>query len=265
MEPAGLVVGIAGLAGAFGACMYCFDYIQRGCRYEGDYEMCLLRLSAAKHRMYRWGTATGLTQDIELKHQAHFSNQDSELVQGLLEQIVYRFKDAEKLSDRFKTSSNKGNNGEHNAKHSANSDENTHGKTPDMVTGKVQSQQRTRGTVWKKTAWALYGKEFDRLIKDVARLVNDLVELFPAALENLGAYCKVEASGDGEIQGLALEHETAVGDSTDPSYEVEDIERQGLMNDEECLNVGGHARIVDPSFLDSKPINALFAIGAVID
>lgn len=59
MEPAGLVVGIAGLAGTITSCVECFDYIQLGRNFGADYGKCLLRLDAAKLRMSRWGDSLG--------------------------------------------------------------------------------------------------------------------------------------------------------------------------------------------------------------
>ena len=67
MEPVGLGIGIAGLAGAFTACVDCFEYIQLGRQFGHDYGKCLLKLDVAKLRISRWGVAMGLGPEPHLK------------------------------------------------------------------------------------------------------------------------------------------------------------------------------------------------------
>lgn len=59
MEPAGLVVGVVGLAGLFSACIDCFELVQRG-RYHGkDYLLLETKYTNQRLRLTSWGRACG--------------------------------------------------------------------------------------------------------------------------------------------------------------------------------------------------------------
>ena len=102
MEPVGLGVGIAGLAGVFTACVDCFEYVQLGRQFGTDYGKCVLRLDAAKLRISRWGLTVGLGSEPYTKPQIPVSDKDTKIVQDLLEQIFETFEDTEKVLERFK-------------------------------------------------------------------------------------------------------------------------------------------------------------------
>jgi hypothetical protein len=59
-DPAGLVLGIAGLAGLFGTCLQLFDIIEVGSNHERDLEMILCSLKVEKVRFLLWGESAGL-------------------------------------------------------------------------------------------------------------------------------------------------------------------------------------------------------------
>jgi hypothetical protein len=60
MEPVGLAVGIAGLAGLFSTCVECFNIVQRG-RYLGrDYFILETKYTNQRLRLQTWGRACGL-------------------------------------------------------------------------------------------------------------------------------------------------------------------------------------------------------------
>lgn len=101
MEPVGLGIGIAGLAGAFTACIDCFEYIQLGRQFGQDFGKCLLKLDTAKLRMSRSGEAMGLGPEPHLTPQIAVSDEEMRLVQSLLEQTLESFEDAERISERF--------------------------------------------------------------------------------------------------------------------------------------------------------------------
>lgn len=61
METAGLAVGIIGLAGLFGTCVECFNYIDTGRRYEDDSEILIAKFHIQHVRLYLWGNLVGLT------------------------------------------------------------------------------------------------------------------------------------------------------------------------------------------------------------
>ena len=68
------------------------------------------------------------------------------------------------------------------------------------------SIKRQNGTALRqKVKWALYEeKHFKRLIEDIIDLVNDLVEVFPAAEQVQRELCEVEASEIGTSESLAI-------------------------------------------------------------
>lgn len=102
MEPVGLGIGIAGLAGAFTACIDCFEYIQLGRQFGQDFGKCLLKLDTAKLRMSRWGVAIRLGSEPHLPPQLSVTEEEIILAKSLLEQILESFEDAERISARFK-------------------------------------------------------------------------------------------------------------------------------------------------------------------
>lgn len=102
MEPVGLGIGIAGLAGAFTACIDCFEYIQLGRQFGQDYGKSLLKLDTAKLCISRWGAAIGLGLEPLFKPQISASNEEIRLAQSLLEQILESFEDAERIWEQFK-------------------------------------------------------------------------------------------------------------------------------------------------------------------
>ena len=93
MEPVGLGIGIAGLAGAFTACLDCFEYIQLGRQVGQDYGKCLLKLDTAKLRISRWGVAVGLGAEPHLKPQISASDEEIRLARSLLEQSHHNTRD----------------------------------------------------------------------------------------------------------------------------------------------------------------------------
>lgn len=57
----------------------------------------------------------------------------------------------------------------------------------------------------QKAKWALYEqKHFKRLIEDITSLVNDLIELFPAAQESQKQLCKAEVAEISAKENLPM-------------------------------------------------------------
>jgi hypothetical protein len=206
MKPTGFAIGIAGLAGAFTACVDCFEYIQLGRQFGQDYGKCLLKLDTAKLRMSRWGAAMGLGPEPHLKPQMSASNEEIRLAQSLLKQILESFEDAERISERFK---------KHTSMQNANSDELlVCNATSDMdsdyqrlhLTMRELALKRQKGTsIRKKAAWALYEKKrFEGMIEDVTGFTSHLVDLFPTAQDDQRALCKTELSAINKSQDLVL-------------------------------------------------------------
>ena len=223
MEPVGLGVGIAGLAGAFTACVDCFEYVQLGRQFGQDYGKCLLKIDTAKLRMSRWGAAMGLGPKPNFNLQVSASDKEIRLAQSLLEQILESFEDAERISERFKKRTSTQN---------AGSNELLVGDTTsDMdsdyqrlhLTMRELALKRQKGTsIRKKAAWALYEKKrFEGLIDYVNGFISDLVDLIPAAQERQRALCKTEVSSINKSQDLLLLNNVARED--DPMFSAEII------------------------------------------
>lgn len=221
-EPIGLAVGVAGLAGVFTACVDCFEYIQLGRRFGQDYGKCLLKLDAEKLRMSRWGVAMGLGPQSSLKPQVSISEEDFKLARRLLEQIMDSFKDAERVSERFrKRSILQKTETEDLVVYDAGSTLDPSYQRLHITMRELASQRQSRTSLRNKTTWALYEKKrFDGMIADVTVFISKLVELFPASQEHQRALCKAEVSAISEIEDLALLNEIACDDNTMLAAEV---------------------------------------------
>ncbi|CAL8584989.1 hypothetical protein XPA_010571 [Xanthoria parietina] len=222
MESVGFAIGVAGLAGAFTACIDCFEYIQLGRQFGQDYGKCLLKLDATKVRMSRWGAAMGFDPEPHLKQSNSASDGEIRLAHSLLEQILDSFKDAERISERFKKhTSVQGSASTELAVYDANADLVSSYQRLHLIMSGLAKQRQKQTSVRKKIAWAIYEKKsFDRLIDDVTGLVHDLVDLFPAAQEDQKTLCKAEVSAIEETRDLALLNDIACKDDEILAAEV---------------------------------------------
>ena len=69
MEPAGLALGVAGLAGLFSACIEAVERVQTYKEYRTDSHILNVRFAAAKASFEQWGKAVGI-KDGMLDHPA---------------------------------------------------------------------------------------------------------------------------------------------------------------------------------------------------
>ena len=196
MEPAGLAVGILAVAGLFNNAIDCFEYVQVGRSFGQGYQTGLLKLDGARLQLSRWGQSIGLSsklEDIQSLPQAYGSIDNIHKAEQMLGQILDLFADAEGISAKFKT---RGGRAEQELLvHDTQTDLepatlSLHNKMRDLSI-KRQNQTRLR----QKAKWALYEeKHFKRLIEDITSLVNDLIELFPAAQESQKKLCTAEVA-----------------------------------------------------------------------
>lgn len=95
MEPVGLAVGIAGLAGLFSSCLEAVDMIHTYLSFGADSHVLDTRLKAAKVRLETWGRRVGLEKAaLSEKHHPALEEDDiSATVQGILK-IVKTLSDA---------------------------------------------------------------------------------------------------------------------------------------------------------------------------
>ena len=196
MEPAGLAVGVLAIAGLFNNAVDCFEYIQIGRNFGQAYQTGLLKLDAARLRLSRWGQAVDLSgelKDTRSLPPALKSSQDVEKAEQILGQILELFADAEGISAKFKARARRSE--QELLVHDTQTDLEPaaltlHNKMRDLSI-KRQNQTGLR----RKAKWALYEeKHFKRLIEDITSLVDDLIELFPAAQASQQNLCTVEVA-----------------------------------------------------------------------
>ncbi|KAI8938669.1 hypothetical protein NX059_004536 [Plenodomus lindquistii] len=206
-EAAGLVVGVVALSGLFNNTVQCFEYIQLGRAFGKDYQTSQLKLDSARLRLSRWGKSLNLDAD-DLKNSTSLeeqfkSNADVDHAQNLLGQIQDLFADAEGISTKYKSRANPGDN--NLAIYDPKKDlEPPIVKLHEQMHNLALARQNETGRR-QKAKWALYQqKSFARLIEDVTELVDNLVDLFPAAQPAQIELCEQEVATFDDNESLAL-------------------------------------------------------------
>ena len=142
-------------------------------------------------------------KDLQPLHQTLGSAQDVDKADKILGHILELFADAEGVSKKFKNraSQNKLDLLVYDTMTDLESTASfLHNKMRDLS---IKRQSQTN--LQQKVKWALYQeKHFTRLIEDVTDLVNDLVELFPAAQVLQKELCKVKVSEMGVDRNLLM-------------------------------------------------------------
>jgi hypothetical protein len=213
MEPVGLTVGVIALAGLFNNAVDSFEYIQLGRNFGKDFQTSLLKLDNARLRLSRWGQSIGLSgdlRDVQSLQQRLGSTNDIGKAEEILGHILELFADAEGVSTKLKERVKPG-------------DPNllVYNTKTDLEPGTAFLHDKMRELSIKrqnqtglryKAKWALYGeKSLRRLIEDVTDLVNDLIELFPAAHASQRELCEIEVSEMGTNENLPLLKDIAAG------------------------------------------------------
>ena len=174
--------------------------------------------------------AVGLGPELHLKLQISASDEDIRLAQSLLEQILETFKDAERISERFKkhTTIQNPRSGDlivYNATSNMDSD-----YRPLHLTIRELALKRQKETsIFKKAAWALYEKKrFEGIITDVNDLATQLMDFFTAAQDDRRALCTTEVSAINRSQDLALLQNAVDEEDQMFSNEIKkELERRG--------------------------------------
>lgn len=191
MDPAGLAVGVVGLAALFNNAVDCFKYVQIGRNLGVDFQTSLLKLDMAQLRLSRWGKAVGLADDVQKVRSLHGvlgSEEDAKKAGEVLGHIVELFSRTEQASAKLKGQSG----GPRAYDPQTDMDpavESLHEKMRHLCHGR---QNRT--SLREKAKWALYKEEHVRkLIAEVTDLVKDLTELFPASKAAQQQICQDDA------------------------------------------------------------------------
>ncbi len=100
MEPVGLAVGIAGLAGLFSTCIDCFNIVQQGRYFGRDFLILEAKYANQRLRLQTWGRACGITDAC---HRAAVPwNEDVRLaVETTLQRMAGLFQDHRALHSRY--------------------------------------------------------------------------------------------------------------------------------------------------------------------
>jgi hypothetical protein len=211
MEVGGLTVGVLALAGLFNNAVDCFEYVQLGRNFGKNFQTSLLKLDNARLRLSRWGQSVGMSgdlNDLQSLNQTLGSAQDKGKAEGILGQILELFAEAEGVSSKIKCRVKP--NDATLIVYDPQTDLEPMTATLHQKMRELCIKRQNRTGLRQKAKWALYEeKHFRRLIEDVTDLVNDLVDLFPAAQASQRALCEIEVSELGTEESLPVLKEIA--------------------------------------------------------
>lgn len=96
-EVAGLAVGVVALAGLFADAVKCFQYVELGKSFDGDYTTSVLRLQMLGVQLSHWGEAVGLStiDNDPSRLTTGISDGKKQLIQETLRQICSSLDKAE--------------------------------------------------------------------------------------------------------------------------------------------------------------------------
>ncbi|XMA14942.1 hypothetical protein WAI453_007733 [Rhynchosporium graminicola] len=203
----GVAAGALSVASLFNNCVDCFDYIQLGRHFGTDFERCQLKLDILKTRLGRWGQATVLNDNPSFA--TNLPNEKAaQQVQAILEEIALLFRSTQQSCKRYKISAKPEDLVCLEQKDMPLVLHGLHGKL-----GDVARRRQGRTSLLKKMSWALYdAKNFDKLIKEMVNLVEDLEQLYPSDKTQ----CKlVEMDIEGIEDEPSLLALTGAADGTD--------------------------------------------------
>ncbi|KAF6823075.1 ankyrin repeat domain-containing protein 52 [Colletotrichum plurivorum] len=161
MEPVGLTIGIAGLAGLFSACLDAVQNFDSYKTYGRDSRFLAARFDADKERFERWGQAVGI-KDEKLSD-THHPALDDQKTRSLVHKLLSSIRDFDSSADGAVE------------------------QQPLLTDGKFPTNQLARphhgaptDSKWRKATWALRGKtKRTDQVQSFATLVQCLFELIP--------------------------------------------------------------------------------------
>lgn len=173
-EVFGVVAGALSVASLFNNCLDCFEFVQLGRHFGRDYERCQLRLDIARARLGRWGEAVKVNDDPRFSISSP-TDKSIQLTQSILEEVALLFESARKTSKRYELVT-----GQQDLVLFEDTDIKPIGRAlHDKLRNFARSRQE-RTSLVRKTAWALYdGKALEKVVDQVASLVDDLEKVFP--------------------------------------------------------------------------------------
>ncbi|KAK8054582.1 hypothetical protein PG994_009649 [Apiospora phragmitis] len=165
----GTVAGALSVAALFTDCVDCFEYVQLGRHFGQDFERCRLKLDIAQTRLSRWGEVVAIHEDPRFATTLP-ADAPTRQAQFILEELDLLFQSIRKKSQRYELG--------------AKPDDLAIWRDEDMRAvarqlhqrlGEIVLRRQKQTSLVKKVAWALYdGKQFDKLIEQIAGFVDDL-------------------------------------------------------------------------------------------
>jgi len=180
-EVFGIAASAISLALAFTTCVDCFEYIQLGRHFGRDFQTSLITLNCTRLRLSRWGQAVDIYNDPKLGRR-DASPAEIQLARDALLQILALFAETEKISKRYKSKANVGD----DFSTYSNKDMDSAFKVINNKMNSLAIQRKKGPGLLKATSWALYhNSEFKGLIENINKLVHELECLFPAPAAQL--------------------------------------------------------------------------------
>ncbi|EOA91947.1 uncharacterized protein SETTUDRAFT_162498 [Exserohilum turcica Et28A] len=203
MEPAGLAVGILGLAGVFSNAVDCFEYVQLGRNFSTNFQTSLLKLDNARLRLSRWGEALGVNGNygaIQTLQQTTFPEEDVKRADELLGQILHLFDEAQKASEQYKRKNKS--DGSSLAVLDVQAEMDSAGQSLHEKMRSLCIKRQKKTSLKQKAKWVLYEEKYlNRLVEDIVSLVDDLTELFPTVQQEQQKLCEAEVSELAKSEG----------------------------------------------------------------
>lgn len=214
MEPVGLAVGVAGLAGLFSTCIDCFNLVQRGSNLGRDFPLCERKFSNQRWRLWAWGRACGLSDDNAFD-ETLWDDEVRVAVSETLGEIAALFKHHMTLSRRYRPSISKP--GE------------TKSVTPAAVSALFLRLRSTsladlaspvrpaarRPAIRAAVRWAIGDKEsFSGLVQDLKELIDGLMQLTEAynIQTQLQSFIRREIESIYDVSELEAIEQARMGD-----------------------------------------------------
>jgi ubiquitin-protein ligase len=100
VDPVGVVLGVAGLAGLFSTCVQCFELVNLGRAYARDFEILQTKFEAQKVRFLIWGQAVGVTEGSSYDTRLDLPEIRPTVIR-LLNCVRLLFSDSQELNRRY--------------------------------------------------------------------------------------------------------------------------------------------------------------------
>jgi hypothetical protein len=200
-EAIGLVLGVGGLAGLFGATVDAFDQIKAAKSYSRDFEILSTMYDMRRATLLQWGTAVGLADGGASKTLSRWSNSDLRpLVERALNCIQMILTDTEELQEKYGLRRVQAQVEDQYESFSLLGTSLSRQRLRDFKSSynrfRTSIRDRQKNTsMMRKTQWAIFDRgEFRQLLQDLGVLIDDLYKLVPMSLIEQARLIEEDAS-----------------------------------------------------------------------